>query len=161
MSIPRRKICWQLGLALIGASILQTAATASDVPESFQVVNGVAIYVGVIPAQVVQGHPREHPEAGMHGGVPAGSHHDHVVVALFDNATGRRIENAEVTASVVELGLAGAQRKLEPMRIADTITYGNYFDMRGGTVYHINVKIRRPGVPGVVEARFTHRHFGD
>ncbi len=57
----------------------------------FQVVDGVAIYLGVMPAQIVQGHPKEHPEVGMHGGAPTRGDRVHVVVALFDNATGGRI----------------------------------------------------------------------
>jgi hypothetical protein len=37
-------------------------------------------------------------------------HRDHVVVALFDDATGKRIENAKVKGSVMELGLASQQK---------------------------------------------------
>jgi hypothetical protein len=46
------------------------------------------------------------------------------------------------------------------MAIAGTITYGNYFDMPNKNIYHIKIQIRRPGKSGVIEARFTHRHFG-
>lgn len=152
---------WQAALVVIGVAILNPIAVAADAPENFQVVDGVAIYLGVMPAQMVQGHPKEHPEAGMHGGVPPRGHRDHLVVALFDNATGRRIENAQVSGSVMEIGLGSAQKKLEPMRIADSVTYGNYFDMPGNDIYHVQVQIRRPGVPGVVAAQFTHRHVGE
>ena len=47
-----------------------------------QVVDGVAIYFGVMPAELVRGHPREHPESGMHGDPPVGE--SHLLVALFD-----------------------------------------------------------------------------
>jgi hypothetical protein len=151
----------QATLVLIGEIIFHSVAAAAGAPENFQVVDGVAIYLGVIPAQIVLGHPKERPEATMHGGVPAKGHHVHVVVALFDNATGLRIEDAQVTGNVMQIGLASEQKDLEPMRIADTITYGNYFNMPENNIYHIDVQIRRPDVPDVVEAQFTYRYFGD
>lgn len=150
---------WQAALVLIGVAVVNAVAAAADNPENFQVVDGVAVYLGVMPAQIVQGHPGTHPEAGMHGGVPARGHRDHVVVALFDDATGERIENAQVSGSVMELGLGGERKNLEPMRIADTLSYGNYFHMPDSGIYHIRVRIRRPGAADV-EAKFTHRHSG-
>jgi len=158
------KPSWQGVFLVIGLASFNAVAEAADTPANFQVVDGVAIYLGVIPAQMVQGHPRAHPEAQVHGGVPAradGNHVDHMVVALFDNATGQRIENAQVSGSVMEIGLGAQQKTLEPMRIADSVTYGNYFDMPSKDIYHFRVRIRRPDVPGLLEAQFTHQHFGD
>lgn len=153
------KQLWKAGLLLMSLVTLYPIAAATDAPETFQVVDGVAIYLGVMPAQIVQGHAGEHEESTMHGGVPAGRHRDHVVVALFDDASGRRIEDARVTAAVMELGLGPEWKTLEPMRIAGTITYGNYFDLPENDIYHIQVQIRLPGHPQAVEATFTHRHF--
>jgi hypothetical protein len=45
---------------------------------------------------------------------------------------------------VVPLG--AEQKKLEPMRIVDSVTCGNYFDMPGDDIYHVKVWIRRGGV---------------
>lgn len=146
-------------LVVMGLVALNAGAAAGDAPETFQVVDGVAIYLGVMPAQLVQGHAGEHEESKMHGGVPAGRYRDHVVVALFDDASGRRIADAQVTAAVMELGLGPKRKTLEPMRIADSVTYGNYFDMPDEGIYHIQVQIRRPGHAQPIEATFTHRHF--
>ncbi len=146
-------------LVLLGVFILNPVAMASDAPENFRVVGGVAIYLGVMPARIFEGYPSDHSESKMHGGVPAGGHRDHIVVALFDNATGKRIENATVTGSVMEIGMGSKHSKLEAMRIAGTVTYGNYFNMPDNSTYHIKVMIRRPGIKGVVETQFTHRHF--
>jgi len=155
------KTSLKAALMLISMAIFHSVAAAADAPENFQVVNGIAIYMGVMPAQIIQGHPDEHPEHKMHGGIPAKGHRDHVVVALFDDATGKRIENAEVTGSVMEIGSGSKKKKLEPMKIAGTITYGNYFDMPDNNIYHIKVHIHLPGIKGVVEAQFTHQHFGN
>ncbi len=56
--------------------------------------------------------------------------------------------------------MGGEQEKLEPMTIAGTVTYGNYFNMSANNTYHIKVQIRRPGMPDV-DATFTHQHFGN
>ena len=154
------KTCWKAALVLIGVATFHPLATAADVTDRFQLVDGIAIYLGVMPAQIIQGYPREHLESRMHGGVLIKDHRDHVVVALFDDATGKRIENAQVMGSVMELGLGEQKKKLEAMKIADTITYGNYFDIPNKSIYHIKLSIRRPGKQAV-EVRFTHRHFGN
>ncbi len=146
-------------LMLVGITVLSPLAAAEDAPENYQVVKDVEIFLGVIPAQIVRGHPREHPEASMHKGVPAKAHSDHVVVALFDKTTGQRIEDAKVTGSVMESGMSSKQKDLEVMRIAGSVTYGNYFTMQNSRIYHIKVRIHRPGIEDVVEAQFTHRHF--
>lgn len=139
------------------AALFLTGAFAADVP-THKVVDGVAIYLGVLPAEMVLGHPHTHTEEGMHGGVPPGKHQYHVLVALFDAASGKRIADAQVKARVSELALSGVERKLEPMHIADTITYGNYFRMSGTGIYRIQVQIRRSGVARAIEAEFEYQH---
>ena len=148
-----------LRAALAGiAALVLTAAFAAD-SSQHKVVHGVAIYLGVLPAEMILGHPGPHVEAEMHGGVPAGQHQHHVVVALFDNVTGKRISGAKVSARVHEINLAGAQKKLEPMLIAGTVSYGNYFNMPAtNNPYRINVRIELPGVADVIEAQFDYQH---
>jgi len=152
---------WEVALVLIGVAILNPVAVASDAPENYLVIDGVAIYQGVIPAQIVQGHPTKHTEARMHGGVPTRGRQVHMVVALFGNTTGQRIENAQVTGSIMEIVPGVEQKKLEPMRIAGSITYGNYFTMPDKKTYHIKLQIRRSDIQGVIEAEFRQQHFGD
>ncbi len=160
MPSPHLKRFLRAALAGITALLL-TAAFAADSSQN-QVVHGVAIYLGVLPAEMILGHPRSHTEAQMHGGVPAGQNQQHVVVALFDNATGRRITDARVKANVYEIGFSGVQKKLEPMLIAGTVSYGNYFNMPAtSNPYRINVRIELPGVADVIEAQFDYRHVSD
>lgn len=140
-------------LVVMSMVMLNPIAAAADAPENFQVVDGVALYLGVMPAQLVQGH------TAMHGGVSAARYRDHLVVALFDNATGRRIEDVQATAAAMAPGLNSQWKTLEPMRVAEAVTYGNYFDMPREGAYHIQLRIRRPGQPQLIKATFTHRHF--
>ncbi len=83
-------------------------------------VDGVALYLRIVPAVIVRGHRREHP---------AGEHVYPLIITLFDEQTNKRISNARVSASISEINHPGTQRKLEPMLIAGTITYGSYFDL--------------------------------
>ncbi|MHB1233963.1 MAG: hypothetical protein ACYCZQ_15460 [Burkholderiales bacterium] len=138
-------------------ALLLTGAFAADTA-THKVVHGVAIYLGVLPAEMILGHPKPHTEAEMHGGVPVGKHQYHVLVSLFDAATGKRITGAQVKATVREIGLSGPQKKLEPMLIAGTISYGNYFNMPGTNPYRILVQIRIPGSSDLIEAEFEYQH---
>lgn len=153
MHIRSVKTFWKAALMVMSMVMLSPIAAAADTPQNFQVVDGVAIYLGVMPAQLVQGH------TAMHGGVSAARYRDHLVVALFDNATGRRIEDAQATAAAMAPGLSSQWKALESMRVAEAVTYGNYFDMPREGAYHIQLRIRRPGQPQLIKATFTHRHF--
>jgi hypothetical protein len=154
------KCLWRAVLLAAGLLTLPALALSAGAPENYQVVDGLAIYLGVVPAQIIQEQPSGHPEAMMHGGVPAaGRDSDHVMVALFDAATGRRIEDALVKAAVGELGMGMKWKALEPMQIAGTITYGNYFLMPAQDIYRIQVRIRAPGRPQPVTATFAYHHF--
>ncbi|GAB3317530.1 hypothetical protein [Haliea atlantica] len=144
-----------MGIALLLAANI---AVAKDVTGNFQVADGVAIYIGLMPAQIVQGHPVDHEESRMHGGVPGGNSPVHLVVTLFDDATGQRITDAFVKAEVVELGLAPQRKDLEMMHIADTVSYGNYFSLQSEVPYRIRLVIQLSGRDEVVEATFSHDH---
>ena len=157
MKISQLKILFRVAVVSI-AALTASAAFAAD-SATHKVVHGVAIYLGVLPAEMVLGHPKSHSEAEMHGGVPAGQHQQHVVVALFDQASGKRISGAKVSARVHEINLAGTQKKLEPMLISGTVSYGNYFNMpAANNPYRIRVLIELPGVAGVIEAQFDYQH---
>jgi hypothetical protein len=146
-----------LGALLVLLSSLSDPAKAAS-PSDSQTVDGVSIYLGVIPAEMVRGHPAEHAESTMHGGRPRESDQFHIVIALFDAKTGARITNADVSAIVRETGLAGVEKKLEPMEIAGTLTYGGYFGMAGRGPFRIVVTIHMPSPARDLKATFEHRH---
>lgn len=149
--------------ALLMTTVLYAASGCDAAPPAkgnTQVVDGVEIYLGVMPAETIREHPKGHPEASMHDGTPTHGGSDHIDLSLFDNATGRRIENAQVSANVTELGGGSEHKKLEPMRIADSISYGNYFDMHAKEEYLIELSIFIPDTNQQTEARFQHKSFG-
>lgn len=50
-------------------------------------------------------------------------HRYHLVAALFEQESGVRITEVDVTATVTDPGMAGIRKRLEPMRISDAITF--------------------------------------
>ena len=127
--------------------------------ETYKEVGGVAIHIGIMPADMIRiRQSGEHSGYNMHGGIPKGAHRDHLVVALFEGDTGKRITNARVTATMAEIGLAGRTKELDVMEINGTVTWGNYFYLPNHEAYRVIVQIQRPGVSGAIEASFMHRH---
>ncbi len=118
---------------------------------------GLTVYLGVVPAELVKGPGPHSAERPMHGGSPRGGHEHHVVVALYDSASNTRITDATVTAKVSGLGLSGPQKTLEPMKIADTITYGAYFNLTAD-LYTIRVTVQLLGSqPVMLDFKYDHR----
>jgi len=135
------------------------AASIARADDGYRVVDGLAVYLGILPASVVQGHPSSHAERTMHGGAQTGRHQQHIVIAIFDTETGKRIENANISATVAGLGHVGHQRvKLEPMTIAGTITYGAFVNLGGNDRYEMTVDIVVPGRVRPASAKFAIEH---
>ena len=132
------------------------SARADDDP--FQkTTGGLEVDIGLMRAAIVKGHPVAHAEATMHNGPPSGRHEYHLVVAVFDATTGQRISDAAVKARISELGLVGSDIALEPMKIADTITYGGFVSFPSPTRYTIRVDVARPNA-ALVSFDFSYDH---
>lgn len=129
------------------AALVWVATAAAGHQAQHLAAGGMEIYYGVLPVEMVQGHPPDH------GSKPAGKSSTHLVVALFDSATGRRISDAQIGARVYELGLGEQSKQLDPMHIADTVTYGQYFRMAGPGPYRVSLSIRKPGLATPVEVK--------
>jgi hypothetical protein len=92
----------------------------------------------------------------MHGGLSGSRQERHLVVAIFNAQSGERVSDAVVEASISPLGLSGTTLGLEPMLIADTISYGGFFDAPYRDLYTITLTIERPGVQQPAVARFEY-----
>jgi hypothetical protein len=150
-------LAWRIGVsALLMGAFLSTAAPASaQEGESYKVADGLGVYLGVLPAAIVRGQPEER----MHGGVPSGAHEYHIIIAVFDAATGARVEDAKVNATVSGLGHVGGRLvHLKPMTIAGTVTYGQFVALPGEDIYDIAVDIFVPGRESPVRADFAYQH---
>lgn len=118
-----------------------------------QSAQGLAFHYGLVPAELVLAHPREHPERQMHGGGKRGQ--NHIVLALFDGE--QRVAEADVTVHVTLAGGPSVTRRLEPMTIAGQPGFGGFVSMGAPGIYRIRFEVRRPGQPQPERAEFEHR----
>jgi len=133
---------------------LASATTTAADTAYHRTVDGIAVYIGIVPGELIRGHPPKHPEATMHGGVSVGE--SHLTVAVYDAKSRQRIRNAAVAARVTDdRGISNVRKKLEPMLIAGSPTFGNYFSLPGAGPYRIEIEIQVPGRTKAVIATFT------
>ena len=139
-----------------------TATPAAPVARSdgkHRVVAGTAIDLGIVSAESLRAqHPKPDAESAMHGGIPSGKGFYHVNISLRDAVTNAEIKDAEVEVRVANPVTGNETKKLEPMAIRDTLSYGNYFRMSGKDPYTITVQVRRSGASQDIEAKFDFRH---
>lgn len=144
---------------LVVSTLLGSAAVAAPAADSLIArKDGAVAYLGVVPAEIVRGYPAGHPEREMHGGAVSGA--SHVMVALFDEQTGERLTGLEVDARITSGSGFDVQKRLEPMVIAGSETYGNYFDLVPPGQYRIAVHFRMPQGERDSRVQFTWRAGG-
>lgn len=121
--------------------------------------DGLDIYFAAIPAAFVRSHPAEHTGRAMPGGAPRDQYTHHLMVALFDSATGQRITDAKVVAFVQGGRESSAIRiKLGPMTIAGAPAYGGFATLAPRDRYRIGIELVRRG-GAVVRTVFSHQHL--
>jgi hypothetical protein len=149
----------QMLFGLLLLSVFSTAGVPADAQESLvRTAGGLTVYLGIVPAAIVKGPGPHRAEPPMHGGAPKGPHQYHLVTAIFDATTNARIEDATVTAQISGLGLSGSKVALEPMQIANTVTYGAFFNLPGADLYTVKLTIQQPGSPRTVSVEFKYDH---
>lgn len=133
-----------------------------DLQRNEQTVDGVTIDLGVLPAALVMGHSTASGDPNaMHGGTPPNQESHHIVVALFDAKSGARISDARIRAGVGNRSYDHEPDTwLEPMQIAGSTTYGNFFPMQGEGLWRIHLEIYRAGLPKPLRAEFAYEHPG-
>ena len=143
-------LCW---IMLILTSFTPTYLLAKD-SDLHKSIDGYSVYLGVLPAEMIRGHPKDHTESQMHGGIST-DHRYHLTVALFDSKTGKRITDANIQIQVLSDNESSQWKVLEKMLIAGMQTYGNYFSMPAGDVYQIKVQIHRPTTTRATTVSFS------
>lgn len=130
----RRLLAWGFLLALAESSFAQARLDKE----------GVTIYWGFVPAAVVSD---KHALDEMHGGRPGGGGQvHHLVIAVYDSASGRRIDNAVLRAQLSESGIVDEPpRYLTPMPIDGQMSYGQVFSVAKAGPYRFRVWVKPPG----------------
>lgn len=113
--------------------------------------DGIVLYWGLVPGAIVS---QQHAIEELHGGrPPGGGKVYHLVLALFDGATGQRIDDAVVRAQLSEPGVVdGPPRYVPPMPVNGVGSYGQLFGMVHDGPYRFRIAVQVQGRPG--ETRF-------
>ena len=142
--------------------LVAAGQSQAGVIDGVKTVEDLTIYLGVVPVASVRSHSPNHVEARMHGGVPApGLHTYHLVVALFEKGSGKRITDATVVAVVKEQGGKQWSTPLNPMTVNYALTFGGYSAMRLAADYQIDVRVMRASQVKrlhLVTASFTYEY---
>ena len=141
---------------LVVCMAFNVAAASADHDPLHKTVGGYAIYVGVVSAGIMA-FRQDHGELRMHGGVPAGLDQHHVLVSVFDAASGARVADAEISARVTG-PRQPEEKRLQHVPLGGEIAYGNFFSIRQGERYRIELAIGRAGSNQPVNAGFDYRH---
>lgn len=131
--------------------------------QQYQLANGLAVYIGVLPVGMTTQHQPGGSGGETHGGTPTWGQQYHVIVALFDNDSGTRVTDAKINAAVFNASLpgkraSGPKKQLEPMQVAGNTVYGNYFNLPAPAPYRIEVDIRRGDSSVATRAVFNYTH---
>lgn len=122
-------------------------------------VDSAIVYLGVVPATHTRDYSSERVGEMAMGGRAANSVNSiHLVVALFDHGTGKRITNAQVSARFVGERGRRWSAMLKPMTMNGAMTYGAYSNMGGDTKASILIDVERPFGRGTknLTARFEY-----
>ena len=141
---------------MFNAGTAPPKAAAASPSEEYKIVDGMTVYLGVVPASVIRAHSKDYPP-GVSAATPSGAEQRYVTIALFDAKNGQRITDAVVTARVAGTTEASAEKTLQAVTVAGSLTYGSYFAMAGGGAYKVTVHIQRPGSPTVVQAELQYK----
>lgn len=124
--------------------LVLSAYAAPSSAQARQDKEGITVYWGLVPAAVVS---EKHAIEEMHGHRPAGGGQvHHLVVAVFDSSSGRRIDTAVVRAQLSESGIVDEPpRYLTPMLINGQMSYGQVFSVAKAGPYRFRLWVLPPG----------------
>ena len=148
---------WCVIAAIVAMLLVQNPIglpARAEEPSQSVTSHGLTVYFGVMPAAIAEGIVG----GSMHGAHPAAAHNHHLIVAIFNSITGERVTDASVTAKVTQPGFEPPEKPLESMKIADSITYGNCFDLAKPGIYRIRLSISRLGSarPVMIDLLYDH-----
>lgn len=132
------------------APLLQSAAHAQAQTQ------GLVFHYGLVPSEMVLSLPQSREEQRMHPG-DARKGRSHLVLAIFDAASGERVAKAEVMVHITLLGGPSTTKALEPMDVAGKASFGAFVPVGAPGIYKIRFEVKRPGVAGTESAEFEHR----
>jgi cytochrome c5 len=130
-------------------------APAAAVDPHHKVVSGTDIYLGLMRAESMRA-AQENARAGDKPAIPSGRSYYHVNISLADSKSQVPVTDAEVKVQVSD-GMTNETHTLGLLAANNTVSYGGFYRFSSGSAYNITAQIRRPGVPGTIEAKFDFK----
>ena len=146
-----------LGWMVLMVSCAFTGAALAAQTDQRQMAGDLEVFYGFTSAARIQALPAGSVERAMHGGVPAGKGQYHLTVTIADRTSQQRLADAQVWATVGELGLSAERKKLELIAPGPP-SYGQYFRLGGAGRYQIHVEILRQGQTKAMPVDFIFTH---
>ena len=142
------------GTLLAFSLVAFPGASSADHVGQTLTIDGMDVYLGLIRVDALRQNPDQYPSHRPEK-FPSGKNVYHVMFALFDKASGVRITDAVVDATVAPLAFSGLKKNLHPTVVAGALTYCNYFRISPLDTYVIKAEIRLPEACCVFRARFV------
>ena len=120
-----------------------------------KVVSGTEIYLGMMRAESMRAAYAE-ARSSDKTDIPSGKGYYHVNISLADSKSQVPVTNADVTVRVSD-GMTTESHTLGLLAANNTVSYGAFYRFSSGNAYNITAEIRRPGVPGTIEAKFDFK----
>jgi len=104
---------------------------------------GLDVYLAVMPAEMIGGHQKDHPESQMHQENRLDTTAQfHISVGVIEEKSGYRVEDLLISARIITNNYRGPSKLLENMMMSGKHSYGNYFLIPGSGAYQVEVKIQ-------------------
>jgi len=104
---------------------------------------GIDVYMMVMPAEIIGGYPKDHPETLMHRSERrVDGNQFHISIGVLEEKNGRRIQNLEVSARIIAKDYLGPVKKMGKMTMQGEPGFGNYFVTPDFGAYKVEVKIQ-------------------
>jgi cytochrome c5 len=138
-----------------GVPTVAPAQPAAAADPHHKVVSGTDIYLGMMRAESARA-AYEGARSNDKPAIPSGKGYYHVNISLVESKSQVPVTDAEVKVRVSD-GMTSETHTLGLLAANNSVSYGGFYRFSSGGAYNITAEIRRPGVPGVIEAKFEFR----
>jgi cytochrome c5 len=120
-----------------------------------KVVSGTDIYLGLMRAESMRA-ASDNVRGSDKAAIPSGKGYYHVNISLADSNSHVPVTDADVKVQVSD-GMTSETHTLGLLAANNTVSYGGFYRFSSGSAYNITAEIRRPGVPGTIQAKFDYK----
>jgi cytochrome c5 len=120
-----------------------------------KVVSGTDIYLGMTRAESMRA-AYDGARSSDKLDIPSGKGYYHVNISLADSKSHAPVTDAEVKVRVSD-GMTSEAHTLRLLAANNTVSYGAFYRFSSGSAYNVTAEIRRPGMPGMIEAKFDFK----